>query len=208
MRLVGHCKHLTPEYKKLGAAVLADASLSNVVVAKVNADTHRSLGERFGVRGFPTLKWIPMSGGDPEDYKSQRSSEAMLAFIKEKAAADGAFGRIASLDAIAAKMHGKADAATLATVAKEMEAAVAAMSDEVEKESGAVYAKMASKIEAKGEAFITKEIDRLARILGSGNVESSKAVLMMKKKNILSAFLAPAAGEPEEEEGADTHSEL
>lgn len=32
----GHCKHLTPEYKKLGAAVAADPSLKNrVVIAKV-----------------------------------------------------------------------------------------------------------------------------------------------------------------------------
>ncbi len=29
-----------------------------VVIAKVNADEHRSLGERFGVQGFPTLKWF------------------------------------------------------------------------------------------------------------------------------------------------------
>ena len=200
---------MTPEYKKLGAAVAADSSLSNVVVAKVNADKHRSLGERYGVRGFPTLKWLPMSGGEPEDYKSQRSSAAMLAFIKEKAAADVAFGRIASLDAIAAKMHGSTDAATLAAVAKEIDAAVAALGDDFEKENGAVYAKMASKIEAKGEAFVKKEIDRLSKILGSGNVESTKAVTMMKKKNILSAFLTPAPAEQqEEEEGTDTHSEL
>ena len=53
----GHCKHLTPEYKKLGAAVAADPKLAGrVVVAKVDADAHRSLGERFGVRGFPTIK--------------------------------------------------------------------------------------------------------------------------------------------------------
>ena len=32
----GHCKHLTPEYKTLGAAVAKDASLKNrVVIAKV-----------------------------------------------------------------------------------------------------------------------------------------------------------------------------
>ena len=32
----GHCKHLTPEYKKLGEAVAADPKLKNrVVVAKV-----------------------------------------------------------------------------------------------------------------------------------------------------------------------------
>ena len=53
----GHCKTLAPEWGKLGAAVAADGALkSRVVVAKVDADQHRELGERFGVRGFPTVK--------------------------------------------------------------------------------------------------------------------------------------------------------
>lgn len=53
----GHCKHLTPEFEKLGKAVRGDPALSSrVVIAKVDADAHRSLGERFGVRGFPTIK--------------------------------------------------------------------------------------------------------------------------------------------------------
>ena len=56
----GHCKHLTPEYKKLGAMVAADPKLAGrVVVAKCNADAHRSLGEKFDVKGFPTIKWLP-----------------------------------------------------------------------------------------------------------------------------------------------------
>jgi protein disulfide-isomerase A6 len=29
------------------------------VRAQVNADEHRSLGERFGVGGFPTIKFFP-----------------------------------------------------------------------------------------------------------------------------------------------------
>jgi hypothetical protein len=28
-------------------------------LAQVDADKHRSLGTRFGVSGFPTLKWFP-----------------------------------------------------------------------------------------------------------------------------------------------------
>ena len=105
----GHCKHLTPEYKKLGEAVQKDSSLKNrVVIGKVeqtaywstllglqnsnkpkgsllengglcatarhgkarqsrlmarvclqvDADAHRSLGEKFGVQGFPTIKFF------------------------------------------------------------------------------------------------------------------------------------------------------
>jgi thiol-disulfide isomerase/thioredoxin len=136
----GHCKHLTPEYKKLGEAVAKDPKLKNsVVVAKVgvpghqpdllqtsisasqlsvrclvtfrsalsahctwsrmtikqlhmgnfqllylmrswhvprqvNADDHREIGERFGVRGFPTIKFFgrgkPVTA--PEEYAPTR----------------------------------------------------------------------------------------------------------------------------------------
>jgi len=37
MSRCGHCKHLTPEYKKLGEAILKDSSLkSRVVIGKVD----------------------------------------------------------------------------------------------------------------------------------------------------------------------------
>jgi protein disulfide-isomerase-like protein len=51
----GHCKSLAPIYEKLGGVFAGEAG---VVIAKIDADKHRSLGERFGVEGFPTLKFI------------------------------------------------------------------------------------------------------------------------------------------------------
>lgn len=58
----GHCKRLVPEYQKLGEAIASDPKLrGRVLIAKVDADAHRSLGEKFGVRGFPTLKWVSAS---------------------------------------------------------------------------------------------------------------------------------------------------
>ena len=107
----GHCKRLVPEYIALGQKIAADPKLkSRVLIAKVDADAHRELGEpaatrapaswhassancgwlsacralraaaaplarrrhtraaplrprrageKFGVRGFPTIKWFP-----------------------------------------------------------------------------------------------------------------------------------------------------
>lgn len=50
---------LTPVYKELGEQVSSDGKLaSRVVIAKVNADEHRGLGERFGIQGFPTIKYF------------------------------------------------------------------------------------------------------------------------------------------------------
>lgn len=55
-----------------------------VVVAKVDADAHRALGGRFGVKGFPTLKWFPRGTTEPEDYEGGRSAEDMMNFINER----------------------------------------------------------------------------------------------------------------------------
>ena len=39
----------------------------SVVIAKVDADGDRALGGRFGVRGFPTLKFFPKGSTEPEE---------------------------------------------------------------------------------------------------------------------------------------------
>lgn len=49
----GHCKSLAPEYAK--AAKKLGAMDPPYYIAKVDATENKALGERFGVRGFPTL---------------------------------------------------------------------------------------------------------------------------------------------------------
>ena len=60
----GHCKRLAPAFEDVGKAF--DGS-TDVVIAKVDADAHKSLGGRFGVRGFPTLKFFPKGSTTPEE---------------------------------------------------------------------------------------------------------------------------------------------
>ena len=38
-----------------------------VVIAKIDADAHRDVGSRFGVTGFPTLKWFPKNNKEGEE---------------------------------------------------------------------------------------------------------------------------------------------
>ena len=98
----GHCKKLTGDYKKLGKTISEDSFLSSrVAVAKVNADEHRALGERFKVTGYPTLKFFPRgfpAGQNVEDYSGVRSADAMLGFLREKAENDQTYGRVDALD--------------------------------------------------------------------------------------------------------------
>ena len=78
----GHCKNLAPVYEELGQA-FAFAS-DKVSVGKVDADEHRELGKRFGIQGFPTLKWFDGKSDQPEDYKGGRDLESLAGWITDK----------------------------------------------------------------------------------------------------------------------------
>lgn len=81
----GHCKNLAPVWSQLGDAFAHQKE--NVIVAKIDADTHRDTGSLFGVQGFPTLKWFPHGVNSPqgvEDYKGGRDLTSLANFIREK----------------------------------------------------------------------------------------------------------------------------
>jgi len=78
----GHCKRMAPEYEKLGEAF---SKTGDVVIAKVDADKHKELGSRFGVKGFPTLKFFPKGSTTPEDYSGGRDPDDIINFINGKA---------------------------------------------------------------------------------------------------------------------------
>ncbi|KAL4968850.1 thioredoxin-like protein [Aspergillus stella-maris] len=78
----GHCKNLAPVYEELGQAF--EHAADKVSIAKVDADANRDLGKRFGIQGFPTLKWFDGKSETPEDYKGGRDLESLTAFITEK----------------------------------------------------------------------------------------------------------------------------
>ena len=78
----GHCKTLAPIYEELATAF--EHSKDKVQIAKVDADAEKSLGKRFGVQGFPTLKWFDGKSDVPTDYSGGRSLEALSDFITEK----------------------------------------------------------------------------------------------------------------------------
>jgi len=77
----GHCKNLAPEYEKAAAAF---AKLP-VKVASVDADKYGDLGSRFGVSGFPTLKYFPAGSKDGEAYNGGRTAKDIVEFLNGKA---------------------------------------------------------------------------------------------------------------------------
>lgn len=77
----GHCKNLAPVYEELASSF---ESNKDVQIAKVDADAERDLGKRFGIQGFPTLKWFDGKSDKPTDYSGGRDLESLSNFITEK----------------------------------------------------------------------------------------------------------------------------
>lgn len=73
----GHCKKLAPEYE-----LVATELKGEIPIAKVDADEHRELGQRFGVRGFPTIKFFV--NGEPRDYEGGRTKDDIVTWLRKK----------------------------------------------------------------------------------------------------------------------------
>lgn len=76
----GHCKKLAPEYAAAAQVLAAqDPPLS---IAKVDATVHPNLAQKFGVQGYPTLKWFV--NGEPTEYQGGRTKDEIVTWINKK----------------------------------------------------------------------------------------------------------------------------
>jgi len=183
----GHCKRMVPELQKLGELIAADPRLkSRVVVGKVNADNHRSLGERFGVQGFPTIKFFGRgkSVKDNEAYEGARTAERFLDFLSKKLEADKGFARVEEMDVFAQKFVSADDKAA---VVAEAEVKVGELEEDA-KANGELYVAFMKKALEKGDEYLTKEYARLERLISSGSVSASKVDELARKSSVLGAF--------------------
>jgi protein disulfide-isomerase A6 len=200
----GHCKALAPVYEQLGAAFAGEP---RVVIAKVDADAHRELGERFGVSGFPTIKYVARDATGKADasaptYEGGRDLETLVEFVNKQAGtarrSDGSLlqtaGRVAALDALASGFTGSPS--TLASA----KAAAAALVSSSDVTSAALYLRAFDKVAEKGAAYIPKEIKRLDGMLADEGVSKAKKGEIALRRNVLAAFISTAAGE---EDAAD-----
>jgi len=76
----GHCQSLAPEYAK--AAGKLKEIKSDIKLVKVDATIETKLSEKFGVQGFPTLKFFKK--GSPMEYGGGRTSEEIITWLNKK----------------------------------------------------------------------------------------------------------------------------
>ncbi|CAF3588051.1 unnamed protein product [Rotaria sordida] len=69
----GHCQNLVPEWKRVATA------LKGIVkIGAVDADTHKSLGQQYGISGFPTIKIFGSNKRSPTNYPGGRTADAII----------------------------------------------------------------------------------------------------------------------------------
>lgn len=186
----GHCKGLAPTYEKVAAAFKSE---DGVVIANLDADKYKDLGEKYGVSGYPTLKFFPKNNKDGEEYDGGRDLDDFVNFINEKCGTsrDGKgeltskAGIVASLDALVKEF--------VAATGEEKKAVFSKIEEEAEKLEGSsarygkIYLKAAKSCMDKGADYAKKETERLQRMLEK-SISAGKADEFTLKKNILSAF--------------------
>src|SRR5690349_2034109 len=67
------CQNLAPEWKHVATALKVI-----VKVGAVDADTHKSLGQQYGISGFPTIKIFGSNKRSPTDYQGGRTADAIV----------------------------------------------------------------------------------------------------------------------------------
>ena len=76
----GHCKTLKPIWKQV------EDNFPNVCKS-IDCDADPKMAEKFGVKGFPTIKYLPQGFANPdsaEEYQGERTLEALTTFVKSK----------------------------------------------------------------------------------------------------------------------------
>lgn len=186
----GHCKSLAPDYEKVAAAYAGE---KDIIVANLDADKYKDVGSKYGVSGFPTIKWFGKDSKDePESYDGARAPQDFVDFINEKTGAmrelSGGLkpeaGKVPELDELAAEFIKNPTAADLIKKAEEI---VSGLTGRL-KTGGEVYLKAFNSVAKKGADYAAKELARVQKVLAGDKITPAKRTEFQLKQNILAAF--------------------
>ncbi|KAK9293254.1 hypothetical protein L1049_021245 [Liquidambar formosana] len=173
----GHCKNLAPTYEKVATAFKLE---DDVVIANLNADKHKDLAEKYGVSGYPTLKFFPKSNKGGEDYNGGRDLDGFVKFINEKCGTSRdekgqltpKAGIVEAMDNLVKEFVNSSN--------EEKKDIFTRMEEEVEKLNGSlarygkIYLRAARNRIEKDADYAKNEIERLERML-DGSISEVKA---------------------------------
>jgi len=83
----GHCKALKPKWEAAAVKVNLDDSI-DATIAKVDAVAEKDLATRFGIEGYPTIKWFPRGSLDAVDYEGGRETKDFIDYVEDATTPD------------------------------------------------------------------------------------------------------------------------
>lgn len=184
----GHCKNLAPVYEKVATAFEGE---SECIVAKIDADSEKNIGQKYGVTGFPTIKFFPKDNKEGEAYEGGRSEEDFIKYLNEKCGTsrtisgdlDSEAGKIPEFDKFVQQFLATKDASKREKIILGAEMAAAAADNEKFSKYYAIVMKKA----AADDGFVDKESARLEK-LSKGDLTRLKKDEITKRRNILTVF--------------------
>ncbi|GAA5974590.1 hypothetical protein JCM11641_007014 [Rhodosporidiobolus odoratus] len=203
------CKSLEPTWTKIAEAFEGD---DRCKVAHLDADdpAARPLTSKYGVSGYPTLKFIqpPSKGGAAETYSGPRTEQALLEFLNEKCGTHklpggllgDLAGRIPSLDTLAGLYL--TPTATRPALLSSASALASSLGTSTSNSLSSYYLKVFDKFASldtpesvtAAKEWVEKERLRLGKIASKkGSVAVKKMEEARMKQNILAAFASASA---------------
>ncbi|KAH1108528.1 hypothetical protein J1N35_012296 [Gossypium stocksii] len=165
----------------------------DIIIANLDVDKSRGIGEKYEVGGLPTLKLFSKGNKAGEDYNGDRDLDDLVTFINEKCGTNrDAKGQLNSKAGILSSLDASVKEFVAAS-GDEKKIVFSKIEEEVQKLKGStsrygkIYLKAAKSCLEKGADYPKKEIERLQRILDH-SISPEKADELTLKKNILSTF--------------------
>ncbi|ORZ14289.1 thioredoxin/protein disulfide isomerase [Lobosporangium transversale] len=196
----GHCKNLAPTYEKVAQDFLNDKD--TVVIANVDATVETAVAEKYGVKGYPTIKFFA-ADGTVEDYTGGRSEQDFVDFINQKTgtqrAAGGLLrpeaGRIGSLDELVEKFVKAAskEKKKISEQAIKLAEKLGATGDKKDL-SAKYYSRFFEKALATAN-YAETEAARLYKIIKNKSVNRNRLDDFIIRHNIISLFIGKSSAE-------------
>jgi protein disulfide-isomerase A6 len=193
------CKTLAPIWEKLATDFASEPS---VVIAKVDAEAEnsKSTAQSQDVASYPTIKFFPRGSSSAEKYEGERSEDALVAFMNEKAGThrvvggglDTKAGTIEAVDLILAKYITSGGLSDVEKATTDISKAIEGLKDKY----AAYYVKALQKL-GKNPEYARKEQTRLAGLLKKGGLAQEKIDDLTSRSNILARFLVKDEGKSE-----------
>tara|TARA_B110000037_G_C16736869_1_gene349475 strand:+ start:78 stop:539 length:462 start_codon:yes stop_codon:yes gene_type:complete len=79
----GHCKKLMPTWNNI-----MSNNKSKIKIIKINCDKHKDISKKYGIKGFPTIKYLPNGllktlPDSAKEYTGDRSHNSLTSFISK-----------------------------------------------------------------------------------------------------------------------------